>query len=278
MDAKPGPPQERLPCEAARTMTYGFQKNPNFSDIPGIFHFSAQSVNELFGFSDNVRGLRIYMGYYGNGNGYRSHRAIAVPTMQGLNGNVCSDVIALTLDGELRTIIRELSFPCPDMCGNIADVASPLFSYDNSAPPEERVQACKADGVCAPALPIIRNFQNNPDFANRQIPGVFTFNYDDTRQLFEQDTDYGFRVYLGEDINFDDHLRYTLYAVRTRLNEALMIYEDVIFSNEVVIRKAETSARKAGPRDDYTSPLFFYEGSKENTERVSACKKSSHAR
>jgi len=263
---------ERLPCKIARLMTESFQKSERFSWIPGIFHFSPEDVSALFDLPDTRFGMRIYMGYHGSSTGYRAHRAIAVPTMKTLNGEIHTDLIGIEDNGQMRTIIRELSFPCPDMCNNIADVASPLFSYEGAQPELKRLEACKENDTCSLALPAVRRFQADPTFTEKQFPGVFTFNYDDTRNLFEVASDFGFRVYLAHDPGFEDYRQFSLYAVRTRLNEDLMIYEDVIFEKEIVMCKAETSPLRAGGRNDFTSPLFFYEGNQSDDKRINTCK------
>lgn len=273
MDSQVYPPiWERLPCKIARLMTENFQKNERFSWIPGIFHFTPGDVSLLFGF-DTKFGMRIYMGYQGTSDGYRAHRAIAVPTVETLGvSGIHTDLVGIDHEGKMKTIIRELSFPCPDMCNNIADVSSPLFSYEGAQPEPLRLDACKGDEVCRLALPTVLRFQADPAFTEKQFPGIFTFNYDDTRHLFGVSSDFGFRVYLAHDPQFNDYRQFSLYAVRTRLDEDLMIYQDVIFEKEIVMCKAETSALRAEGRNDYTSPLFFYEGSQPDNTRINTCR------
>jgi hypothetical protein len=239
---------EKLPCSRAKDMTKPFQLGAGIpvENFPGIFTFSPEDVCAMFNIK-SARGLRIYLGINDGSTGYRRHRAIAVPTELVISpdGEKHLDII-----NDVKTIIREMSFPCPDMCGNMVDENSPFYAGVDDDPT-----------TCEQAKRMVTLFREDERFTKVQFPRIFSFNYADVHALFGEITIRSFRVYFGIDEKSTGYDMYRLIAVPTEPNEDTMIYEDVVTDAEVVI--SEASYPNTGGCVDYVdtlSPLFFYDG------------------
>lgn len=255
-------PEEELPCERAKKMAHPFQTDKTFHGMvfPGIFHVEPVDVCHMFGI-DTKRGLRIYMGIHDPSVGYRRHRAIAVPT-------ICNDLgvyVDMIHPGEV--IIREMSFPCPDMCGNIADYGSPLFFYDIKTQKRPWPEGAERHLNMVDA---IKRFQMDEGFTKMNFPGIFTFKYDDVRKLFDVTSNLGMRVYLGMKES-DKGCVYGAAVIPTKLDETTLIYQDLV--ERLAVSTTVFPNRQGDARTvDKESPLFFYDSKVRNEPRESACK------